>query len=149
MNPEKALITAKELQLERSGEQPVVFHGYSMWPFLREGDSLVIAPVRFEDVRVGDIVTFRKSDRFPTYRVLAKSATALTLLGDNWPDRPVEASADDVLGRAVARERGGKRLTSDSWRWRLVAFLRSTGVARRNRRGIAWLVRSLLGFRPE
>ncbi len=146
MNPETARLAAKELQLEQSAAAPVIFHGYSMWPFLKEDDALVIVPVRFEDVSVGDIVTFRRADKFPTYRVVLKTDGVLTMQGDNWPDALVDVPAADVLGRVIARQRAGQWLDSSAWTWRAVTWFRTRRFVRRHRRGITRVLRSLLGF---
>ena len=111
-------------------------HVLAFWP--------VISPTRFEDVRRGDIVTFRREDKFPTYRVVRLGPSSLTLQGDNWPEAEFEAQARDVLGKAVARERHGGRLTDRSWSWRLVGFLRL--ATRRFRHRLNPIVRLLFSY---
>jgi hypothetical protein len=112
-------LVAKELQLGASSRQRTLcFHGESMRPFLVEGDQVVVEPVRWEDIRLGDVITYRYLDRFPTRRVLRKEAQRLLLWCDNWPERTFEARRDDLLGRAVDRQRGDAWLSSTDMAWR-------------------------------
>lgn len=115
--PDPRLI-AKELQLERSSpDRTLYFHGESMRPFLVEGDEVVVEPVAWSDIRIGDVITYRYLDRFPTRRVVGKDAAALTLWCENWPDRVFSAPPEDVLGRATARRRGEGWLTQSGGEW--------------------------------
>src|SRR5258708_6794468 len=108
MDRERALLQAQELQLRESARMsPVLFHGKSMMPFLHEEDELWAEPVAWQDIRPGDIITYRLDDRFPTCRVLAKRGEHLVLGADNWSWARFEAWREDVLGRIVARRRGG------------------------------------------
>lgn len=129
-------LIAKELQLELSSTvRTLYFHGESMRPFLVEGDELVVEPVVWEAIRPGDVITYRYLDRFPTRRVMHKSANELLLWCENWPDRSFHAGRDAILGRAVARRRGDDwlRYSDLGWksarlkarsRWRLRQLLR-------------------------
>lgn len=111
-------LIAKELQLAISSPQRTLyFHGESMRPLLVEGDEVVVEPVEWDRIRLGDIVTYRYLDRFPTRRVIRKSATGLDLWCDNWPDRRFTAARGDVLGRAIARRRNGVWLTARDGEW--------------------------------
>lgn len=125
---DRALSTARELQLEVSSTQRTLyFHGESMRPFLVEGDEVVVQPVEWSSIRPGDVITYRYLDRFPTRRVVRKTEHRLYLWCENWPERRFRASREDVLGQAVARRRGDSWLTSSSSAWkmaRLSAMLR-------------------------
>jgi hypothetical protein len=127
MRAEAALGAARELQLLSGGRMEVMFHGTSMDPLLFEGDLVVVDDVSFADIRVGDIVTYRHLDRYPTRRVVAIRPDRLTLWCDAWPDRIFQAAPDEVLGRAAARIRNGHRLeaTAPEWRVRCERALRA------------------------
>jgi len=113
-------LIAKELQLEVSSKQRTLhFHGESMRPFLVEGDEVVVEPVEWDRIRLGDVVTYRHLDRFPTRRVVRKTDGALLLWCDNWPDRTFKAARADVLGHAVARRRGDAWLAATDLTWKL------------------------------
>lgn len=142
MRAEAALDAARELQLLSGGRMEVMFHGTSMDPLLFEGDLVVVDDVGFSDIRIGDIVTYRYLDRYPTRRVVAIRPDRLTLWCDAWPDRLFTAAPDDVLGRAVARIRNGHRLDADAAEW-LVRRDRALRDYRRTRP--RFLVRRVIG----
>ncbi len=119
MRSEAALGAARELQLLSGGRMEVMFHGTSMDPLLFEGDLVVVEEVRIDDIRIGDIVTYRHLDRYPTRRIVAISPDQLTLWCDAWPDRIFRAAPDDVLGRAIARIRNGHRLDATAAEWQV------------------------------
>jgi len=114
----QARTIAKELQLEGCCEgRPVLFHGESMRPFLQEGDEVVVREVAWDSIRVGDMITYRAEDKFPTRRVIGRRGYELRLWCENWPDFTYEAARDDVLGRAVGRRRNGQWLTAKDPEW--------------------------------
>jgi hypothetical protein len=117
LDPDTRLI-AKELQLELSSAQRTLyFHGESMRPFLVEGDEVVVEPVEWDAIRPGDVITYRYLERFPTRRVMQKSAEELQLWCENWPDRSFQAKRADILGRAIARRRGNEWLHATDLAW--------------------------------
>jgi len=69
-----------------------------MLPFLREGDQMAVAPVAWEDIRVGDILTYRFLERYPTRRVTRFVATS-------WCSRGTAFRAPRVRGGARRRAR--------------------------------------------
>lgn len=117
-----AELAAQELRLRRCTEMdPVYFHGETMRPFLAEGDHVVVRPVSWCDIQVGDVITYRFEDKFPTRRVVEINAEGdrLILRGDSIPGRPdYVVDRADVLGRAEVRLRDGIKVTraSDEWR---------------------------------
>ena len=133
----------------RSGEMgPVYFHGETMRPFMGEGDLVIVEPVSWEAIRVGDIITYRFEDKFPTRRVVAidRGAGTLILRGDSipgWPDFHVRR--EDVLGRAAVRIRNGTRVDRHGVKWRRAA-VRALAIQRfaRLARAARWLVRGSL-----
>ncbi len=118
MNADAARAVARELQLEASDRlDSVRFHGLSLLPFLQEDDRVIVAPVRWADIRAGDLITYRFQDKYPTRRAILKVGRRLFLWCENWPARPFQCRAEDVLGRAVARERAGARIDESSAEW--------------------------------
>jgi SOS-response transcriptional repressor LexA len=119
MEETKIKTLAKELQLTHSMQiGAVAFHGDSMLPFLKDGDDLVVEPADWIKIRPGDIVTYRDSDKFPTYRVQKKTGDTLWLKGDNWLDS-FHVHRVDVLGKVVERQRGNSSMSYKSWKWRV------------------------------
>ena len=124
---ERRLI-AKEPQVELSStRRTLYFHGESMRPFLVEGDEVVVESVEWNEIREGDVITYRHLDRFPTRRVVRKTEDGLVLWCENWVDRIYHANCGDVLGRATARRRGDEWLAVSDRGWqraRLAAMLK-------------------------
>jgi hypothetical protein len=113
---------AHELRLSRPGAPPSYFHGQTMRPHLVEGDLVVTEPVTASEVRIGDVVTYRFDDKFPTRRVVARDrrSRTFTIMGDSIPGRrEYVVPFEDVLARVVRRQRDGAWLaTRDApWRW--------------------------------
>lgn len=116
---EEARRVARELQVELSSqERTLYFHGESMRPFLGEGDEVVVRPVAFEDIRLGDVVTYRYGDKFPTRRLMRRATHHLEMWCENWPNRYFETRREDILGLAVARKRGDEWITHRDAEWR-------------------------------
>ena len=150
MTPDEARGCAEELQLLHGDRMPVMFHGLSMDPLLFEGDLVVVEPVSFDDVQVGDVVTYRHLDRYPTRRVVGIEPDRLVLWCDAWPTLRFRADAGDLLGRAVARNRNGYELCSRSpeWQGRTSRALRRYRLVRpylEARRALRGLRRRLAG----
>ena len=142
-NADAARRIARELQVGLSSEERTLyFHGESMRPFLGEGDEVVVTPVAFEDIRLGDVVTYRYGDKFPTRRLMRRTSDRLEMWCENWPNRYFETRREDILGLAIARKRDDKWITHHDreWRaarrsallkyWRLVALPRMPGQLR-------------------
>jgi hypothetical protein len=111
-------LLAKELQLELSSRgRRLYFHGESMRPFLVEGDEVIVQTVSIADIRIGDVVTYRFSDKFPTRRVVRKHGKGLDLWCENWPTRRYICTPEDLLGLAVARGRNGAWIERGSREW--------------------------------
>lgn len=110
---------AKELQVELSTkERTLYFHGESMRPFLGEGDEVVVSPVEVEDIRLGDVVTYRFNEKFPTRRLMRRLPDKLVMWCENWPNRYYETRREDVLGLATARKRDGQWITHNDPEWK-------------------------------
>ena len=126
MNHETARLLGMELRMESSGRWGgVYFHGDTMRPFLRDGDEVVIEPVSWQDVRIGQIVTYRHLDLFPTRRITEhhRLQGRFILKGDGMPLRRFfRAQEEDITGRVVARKRGSKVLTNRDFSWHVAAW---------------------------
>jgi hypothetical protein len=115
-------IAAMELQLQRSHVVPAYFHGYLMLPLLTEGDEVEVELISGADIKVGDVVTYRDADRFPTRRVMEirRGERIVVIMGDSIrPRRVWLVDVDDVIARLVRRRRDGTWMTTRHWRWRL------------------------------
>lgn len=148
MNSLRAKQIAQELHLLNSRLLPSVrFHGMSMFPFLQDGDRVVVEPVQWQDIEPGDIVTYRCSDKYPSRRVIKKYGNTLRLWCDNWPSICFCARRGDVLGRAVAWERNDVRLSRGQPAWQEATRLALQKYHRtRLLRLKAWIKRVIFRF---
>ena len=81
MERAQAQRVAGELQLVRSASlSNARFHGLSMLPLLREGDRVVVQSVVWQQIRRGDVITYRCADKYPTRRVVGKPYCRLQAL---------------------------------------------------------------------
>lgn len=111
-----------ELQLAHADRRLAYFHGLTMLPLLREGDEVQTESVHWRDVRIGDVVTYRFEDKFPTRRVVAidRATRRFVIMGDSIPGRrEYIVPFEDVLARVVRRRRDGQWLEATSATWRL------------------------------
>ena len=125
MHADKTRRIAQSLQLVNSEKnKPVYFHGKTMWPFLYEGDELIVVPIEENPFQVGDIVTFWDGDKFPTKRVIRRieHEGEVLIRGDNVPLQEFYVPEEDVLGLVVARKRDGKWIYRKGLYWKLFSF---------------------------
>jgi signal peptidase I len=87
--------------------------GWSMYPFVREGDVLEIAPVPFGEIGIGDIVFYRSGSRLLTHRVVGFVSEGDEVLirarGDGFIQADPPVGESDLVGRveAIYRPRRG------------------------------------------
>ena len=72
--------------------------GHSMWPWLGDGDAVVIVPL-VGAPRVGDIVLVETRTRLVLHRVVAIAGDAVTIKGDAEPTVDGQVARRQILGR--------------------------------------------------
>jgi signal peptidase len=92
-----------------------------MYPTIRENEAITVEPVVPHDVKVGDIILYRSGESVVAHRVIRiekgeGSASHFILREDTWGtlDEPVEA--EQILGKVVSVERGGRSIDPYSTR---------------------------------
>jgi signal peptidase I len=90
-------------------------HGNSMAPLIRNGDVVLVEPVKPEKLRIGDIIFYGTAiGRYIVHRLVRKGkiycSPVLITRGDNLkhPDAPV--SPEHILGKVVRIESQNKEL---------------------------------------
>lgn len=131
-------------ELLRSG-QSIRFRapGRSMYPTIREGETITVQPVAPAAVKIGDIILYHFQRGVVAHRVVSiekKRGDALLFIlhadTSGAPDEPVEPS--QILGKVVSVERGGRSIDLYS---RRAKMLRTAYVcASRLKR---WMMRSV------
>jgi hypothetical protein len=104
---EKDISLALEEVLRQTGEVTVPAFGFSMGGALGKADALVIRAARAESARCGDVVVFRRFDRWVAHRLIWKFGPRSEFIGltkgdaIRGADRPCPKKAD-VIGVVVA-----------------------------------------------
>jgi hypothetical protein len=126
---EKDISETLEEVLRQTGEVTVPAYGFSMGGALGKAVALVIRAARAESVRCGDVVVFRRFDRWVAHRLIwkfgAKSEFVGLTKGDavRGADRPC-AKKTDVIGVVVACKFGERIDMLNTMRARCLAAIR-------------------------
>jgi hypothetical protein len=98
--------------------------GFSMGPMIRDGDSLVIAPVQPSLIKVGDVVLFTRHPGWVVAhrvirRAFADGAYHFTIQGDRVGSPDGIFHQSHVLGKLTGLERDGEHVDvrDPVWRW--------------------------------
>ena len=79
--------------------------GFSMWPFIREGEKLIIRKTLVEDLKVGEIILYQAEDKLICHRLVKKIKDNDKYLiysrGDNSLSLPEFVIKDKFLGKVV------------------------------------------------
>lgn len=84
--------------------------GFSMSPFIKDGDILTVSPLGEVPPRIGDVVIFIHpvNQNVVVHRVVAKRENAYLVKGDNTIELDRPLPPDCILGRLDRLERNGK-----------------------------------------
>jgi len=93
-------------------------NGFSMSPFIRDGDIIDVQPDSAEKIQKGDIILYRhKPDRLLAHRVVQidseGSKSKYVIQGDALYQPDGIISSEQVLGRVVAIRHNGKHVRID------------------------------------
>ncbi len=85
--------------------------GFSMLPFIRDGDVITIAPLSCSFMAFGDSVAFihPKTGNLVIHRIISRHGNSYMIKGDNIfkPDGLI--TREDILGYVASVERNGKK----------------------------------------
>ena len=116
VDPNQHLMLNLTTQLLRDG-QSVRFHapGRSMYPTIREGEAITVEPILPSEVKVGDIILYRSDDGVIAHRVARiergeNDGRRFILRADTWGEYDEPVQADQVMGKVVSTERGGRSI---------------------------------------
>ena len=118
--------------------------GWSMSPFVKDGDILTVAPLGGRQPRTGEIVAFLhpKTGRVAVHRIVRSAAGRYLIRGDNTDMADGTLEAERIVGVVAEVVRNGKTVRGVDGRAAvLVAWLSRTG---RLVRGLG-LLRALRG----
>jgi hypothetical protein len=85
--------------------------GFSMWPFIKDGDAITVAPLSGGLPGQGSVVTFLRPDtgKLVVHRVVGRRDDIFLIRGDNAEEVDLIPAAN-ILGRVTKVERDGKRV---------------------------------------
>ena len=118
--------------LSRGGSFQFKGHGWSMYPFIRDGAVITVSPVQPHCLRVGDVVLCNIQSVPVVHRIVAKGKLQgqadFRIRGDVFSGPGEELSSASVMGRVVKVQQRGwiSRPDSFCWRWAGVAWVRLT-----------------------
>lgn len=119
--------------------------GYSMTPFVRDGDVVTVAPPAGRSPAFGDVAAFLRPDtgKLVVHRVIGRRGGAFLMRGDSTEETDGYVPAVQVLGRVIRVERRGKRVRLGLGPERfLIAVLTRRGIFHTLLRGLfpVWLL---------
>ncbi len=121
MNTEEANILRKQL-VENYHSVKMTASGYSMFPFLRNGDRLTVTSFPLEKIQVGDIAVFEQKNLWIPHRVIAiankNNETILLLRGDTCIQMDLPVTKKNYIGKIQYFERKEKEYSVDSFQKR-------------------------------
>ncbi len=98
--------------------------GFSMWPFLKQTDKLIIKKVTIEDLMVGDAILYQTNNQIVCHRLLKKvrdrGRYLLYTRGDNSSSSLELISEKMLLGKAIGILRNGKMINLTGWKRTLI-----------------------------
>jgi len=84
---------------------------FSMWPFLRPGEKILVKRIPAEDLRIGDIILYRATNQVVCHRLVKKikdkGKYLLYARGDNSGSSPELISEKVFFGKAIGILRNG------------------------------------------
>lgn len=125
-----------EAALQAGADARFLVTGASMAPRIRSGDTVTVRPARADEVRVGDVVFYRRADGagYIMHRVLLRQSVAgrcvLRTKGDALLSLDPPVPEECVLG-CVVKDGAGRDASSRWLAWR--GLIRVIACAARNR----------------
>ena len=113
-----------EEYLAQNGSMTYTNVGVSMLPLLRQGRDLFILEKKgSERCRVGDVVLYRRGEKYVLHRVVEVREKDYVILGDNCVAREYGIKDDDVIGVMTGFVRSGKEHSVTDFGYRLYSAL--------------------------
>ena len=139
-----ALLSLMRAVLERGVPFRFRARGWSMTPFIRDGDVITVSPLGRALPAAGDVVAFVRPEKgtLVVHRVVSRHGAAVVIRGDSAPGAADEViPAGSLLGRVTQVEREGRsvRLGLGPERAAIAWLSRSGWLAPLRARIASWL----------
>jgi len=104
--------------------------GWSMRPFIRDGDFIVVSPIENSSIKTGDVVfCITTENKVIVHRVIKKykkdedNRIIMFIKGDATFSSPEKVEMQNVLGKVVEVERNGRKKRLDTKLYQLTGLL--------------------------
>lgn len=102
--------------------------GWSMHPFVQDGDFITVSPVEDSSIKTGDVVFYSTAeDRIIVHRVIRKyqkdGRVTMLIKGDATSGPSEKVNAENILGKVVAIERDGQKKRLDTKIYRMKSLV--------------------------
>lgn len=106
------LIELIQTVLNRGSSIRLRARGYSMDPFIKDGDVLALSPIAAGKPKFGDIVAFKLGEKtkLVIHRVIQTSADSCLVKGDCCSEPDGRIPQKDILGLVSGVERDGRKI---------------------------------------
>jgi signal peptidase I len=102
--------------------------GWSMRPFIRDGDFIVVSPIENSSIKTGDVVFYLTTEnKVIVHRVIKKykkkGRMTVLIKGDASFGPPEKMDIQNVLGKVIAIERNGRKKRLDTKLYQIKSLL--------------------------
>lgn len=114
--------------LERGTSIRFQAKGWSMRPFIRDGDFITVSPIASSSIRIGDVIFYSTAeDKVIVHRVVNKyekdGRMTMLIKGDACFGAPEKVDAQNVLGKVVAINRNERERKLNTKLYRIIGLL--------------------------
>ena len=93
------------LELIKNGDDGYIVASSSMSPVLKPGDKVEIAPVEFDEIKVGQVIVFKnENEKLIVHRVVRKKGSQIITAGDSLRKYDHPIGSEDVVGAVKGLE---------------------------------------------
>ncbi len=89
--------------------------GFSMLPHLRPGDMLYIRKIKFQQVKVNDLIMAKNGKTVLTHRVIFNNKDYLITKGDNNPQSDGKIKPKQIMGKVYQIKRNGQIINLENF----------------------------------
>ncbi|MGB9521377.1 MAG: signal peptidase I [Anaerolineales bacterium] len=106
--------------IQSGGKIWLIIVGKSMLPYLIDGDKVLIQGEDFENLKCGDIITYRINNEYFTHRIIKKLDTTLLTKGDHLylPDNYIDINS--IIGKVIAIDKKNKLIDLNQKKYRII-----------------------------
>ena len=102
--------------LDRGNQVRFRAEGGSMSPTIRSGEVVIVEPLPPAGLKAGDICLYRAPRGLLAHRLVRIEGTVFIMRGDPLRFPEEEVAHQQILGKVVAAERKGRRISLIGWR---------------------------------